>query len=60
MRINMTSTSVSDQEQALIYYTEVLGLRKKSAHTANVTRSTITKLNDTCGNLIQISQLARY
>jgi predicted enzyme related to lactoylglutathione lyase len=26
----------------------------------DVTYSTIAKLNDTCGNLIQITQLARY
>jgi predicted enzyme related to lactoylglutathione lyase len=26
----------------------------------NVTYSTIAKLNDTCGNVIQLSQLARY
>jgi catechol 2,3-dioxygenase-like lactoylglutathione lyase family enzyme len=38
MRINLTSIFVSDEEQALRYYTEVLGFGKKSAHTANVTR----------------------
>jgi len=130
MRIKVTSVYVDDQEKALRFYTEVLGLAKKTDFSngpyrwltvsspedpdgielqlalndnpvakayqqgmfqqgqpavmfftndvngdyerikargaeftmspTEVTGSTIAKLKDTCGNLIQISQLARY
>jgi predicted enzyme related to lactoylglutathione lyase len=130
MKIKLTSVYVDDQEKALRFYTEVLGLTKKAdfsngpfrwltvaspeqadgtelqlalnnnpaakayqqamfqqgqpaamfftddvkgdyerikAHGAafampptEVTGSTIAQLNDTCGNLIQITQLARW
>jgi len=130
MKIKVTTLYVDDQEKALRFYTEVLGLAKKSDFSNGsyrwptvaspedpdsielqlalndnpaakayqqamfqqgqpavmfftddirgdyerckargaeftmpptaVTGSTITKLKDTCGNLVQISQLARY
>jgi len=130
MKIKLTSVYVDDQEKALRFYTEVLGLKKKadfsqgpfrwltvtspedpdgtelqlalndnpaakayqqaifqqgqpaimfftddlkgeyerikargaefSMPPTEVTASTIAKLNDTCGNLIQITQLAKW
>jgi len=130
MKIKLTSVFVDDQEKALRFYTEVLGLAKKADFSngpyrwltvaspedlngtelqlalnnnpaakayqqamfqqgqpaimfftddvtadydrikaagaeftmppTSVTGSTIAKLNDTCGNLIQLTQLARY
>lgn len=130
MKIKLTTVYVDDQEQALRFYTEVLGLAKKTDFSkgpyrwltvispedpdgtelqlalndnpaakayqqamfqqgqpaimfysddakgdyerikargaeftmpaTEVTGSTIAKLNDTCGNLIQITQLARW
>ena len=130
MKIKLTSVFVDDQEKALRFYTEVLGLAKKTDFSngpyrwltvaspedlngtelqlalnnnpaakayqqamfqqgqpaimfftddvtadydrikaagaeftmppTSVTGSTIAKLNDTCGNLIQLTQLARY
>jgi len=130
MKIKLTGVFVDDQEKALRFYTEVLGLAKKTDFSngpyrwltvaspedlngtelqlalndnpaakayqqamfqqgqpaimfftddvkadydrikaagaeftmppTSVTGSTIAKLNDTCGNLIQLTQLARY
>ena len=130
MKIKVTSVYVNDQDKALRFYTDVLGLSKKTDFThgpfrwltvappeepdgtelqlapndnpaakayqqaifqqgqpavmfytddvkgdyerikargaeftmppTDVTGSTIAKLNDTCGNLIQLTQLARY
>jgi predicted enzyme related to lactoylglutathione lyase len=130
MKIKLTSVYVDDQEKALRFYTEVLGLTKKADFSngpfrwltvasaeepdgtelqlalnnnpaaktyqqalfeqdqpaimfftddikadharmtargaaftmppTDVTGSTIAKLNDTCGNLVQITQLARW
>ena len=57
MKIKLTSVYVDDQEKALRFYTEVLGFAKKADFSQ--TASTIAMLNDTCGNLIQITQLAR-
>jgi predicted enzyme related to lactoylglutathione lyase len=118
MKIKLTSVYVDNQEKALGFYTEVLGLTKKADFSngpyrwltvaspdepdgtelqlavneqqgqpavmfftadvkgdyerikargaeftmppTEVTGSTIAQLNDTCGNLIQITQLARW
>ena len=63
MKIKLTSIYVDDQERALRFYTEVLGFAKKadfSVPPTEVTGSTIAVLNDTCGNLIQITQLTRW
>jgi catechol 2,3-dioxygenase-like lactoylglutathione lyase family enzyme len=48
MKIKLTTVHVDDQDKALRFYTEVLGFAK------------IAKLHDTCGNLIQLTQLARW
>src|SRR5216684_3455238 len=109
MKIKVTSLYVDDQNKALRFYTEVLGLAKKTDFSqgpyrwltvaspeepdgtelqlalkfftddvkgdyekikargaeftmppTDVTGSTIAMLKDTCGNLIQLTQLARY
>jgi predicted enzyme related to lactoylglutathione lyase len=68
VEIRLTSVRVNDQEQALRFYTEVLGFAKKADFgggeftmpPTDVTGSTIARLNDTCGNLVQLSQLKRH
>jgi catechol 2,3-dioxygenase-like lactoylglutathione lyase family enzyme len=53
MKIKLTTIYVDDQDKALRFYTEVLGFKKKT----DVTASTIAQVNDTVGNLVQITQL---
>jgi len=92
MKIKVTSIYVDNQDKALRFYTEVLGLAKKADFSngpfrwltvaasdepnglelqlalndefamppTTVTGATIAQVNDTCGNLIQISQIARW
>jgi uncharacterized glyoxalase superfamily protein PhnB len=68
MKIKLTSVYVDNHEKALGFYTEVKGdyerIKARGAEftmpPTEVTGSTIAQLNDTCGNLIQITQLARW
>lgn len=57
MKIKLTSVHVNDQDKALRFYTE--GAEFTMPPT-DVTASTIAMLKDTCGNLIQLTQLARH
>jgi predicted enzyme related to lactoylglutathione lyase len=52
MKIKLTSVYVDEQAKARG--------AEFTMPPANVTASTIAMLNDTCGNLIQLTQLARY
>ena len=73
MKIKVTRVFVDDQDKALRFYTEVLGFAKKADFSQGPFRwLTVASpeepdgtelqlaLNDTCGNLIQLTQLARY
>jgi predicted enzyme related to lactoylglutathione lyase len=76
MKIKLNSVYVDDQDKTLRFYTDVLGfatddvkaeyerIKARGAEftmpPTAVTGSTITLLNDTCGHLIQITQLARW
>jgi predicted enzyme related to lactoylglutathione lyase len=69
MKIKLTSIYVDDQDKALRFYTtdDVKGdcerIKARGAQftmpPTDVTASTIAMLDDTCGNLIQLTQLAR-
>jgi predicted enzyme related to lactoylglutathione lyase len=52
------------QPGAMFYSDDVGGdyerIKARGAEFTQVTGSTIAKLNDTCGNLVQITQLARW
>jgi catechol 2,3-dioxygenase-like lactoylglutathione lyase family enzyme len=74
MRIGLTSVYVDNLDKALRFYTDVLGFATKadftngsfrwltvaSSEDPDGTGATIATLNDTCGNLIQVTQLARW
>ena len=66
MKIKLTSVHVDDQAKALRFYVKGDYERIKARGAeftmppTDVTGSTIAMLNDTCGNLIQLTQLARY
>ena len=69
MKIKVTSIYVDDQDNALRFYTDdVKGdyarIKARGAEftmpPTDVTGSTIAMLKDTCGNLVQLTQLKRY
>jgi hypothetical protein len=65
MKISVTNIYVDDQGKApeLLYGGTGLcqeDARRRVHHAADVAGSTITMLKATCGNLIQLTQLARY
>ena len=66
MKIKLTSVYVDDQEKALRFYTDDVQadyerMKARGAEFTmppkDVTASKIAMLNDTCGNLIQVTQL---
>ena len=66
MKIKLTSIYVDDQEKALRFYTDDVQadyerIKARGAEftmpPTQVTGSTIATVNDTCGNLIQLTQL---
>jgi catechol 2,3-dioxygenase-like lactoylglutathione lyase family enzyme len=71
MQIKLTSVYVDDQEKALRFYTDVLGFAKKtdvgagtyrwltvvSSDEADGTELQLALNDNTCGNLVQITQL---
>jgi len=68
VKIGLTSVYVDDQNKALRFYTDDIKadyhrIKGRGAEftmpLTEVPGSTIAKLKDTCGNLIQITQLAR-
>ena len=69
MKIKLTSVYVDNQDKALRFYTDdVKGdyerIKARGAEftmpPTEVPGATIAMLNDTCGNLVQLTQLARY
>jgi predicted enzyme related to lactoylglutathione lyase len=74
MKIKLTSVYVDNQEKALRFYAVMFftddvksdyeRIKARGAEftmpPTEVTGSTIAQLNDTCGNLVQITQLARW
>ena len=68
MKIKVTSVSVADQPAAMLYTDDFKGdyerIEARGAEftmpPTEVTGSTIAMLNDTCGNLIQLTQLKRW
>lgn len=65
MRIQLTSIFVHDQEHARRFYTEVLGFRLQAAGVRFTLPPTtyepgirLAHFNDTCGNIIQLLEVA--
>jgi predicted enzyme related to lactoylglutathione lyase len=54
MKLKLTRVYVDDQDRAQRFYTGVLEFTMTPT---DVTGSTIAQVNDTCGNVIQLTQL---